>query len=140
MHITLLSVGKTKLQPIAALEEEYGKRITGRFSFSTKYLRSEKELILEVKNTSAYVIALDENGSTMNSHEFAQYIDKITQSYQEVIFVIGDTEGLPAELREYTKDILALSEMTFTHEFARAIFIEQLYRAKTIIEGHPYHK
>ncbi len=140
MHITLVSIGKTKSAPCATLEDEYAKRIAGRFDFERKYLRNEKEMVEHLAGTKASVILLDEHGSVSTSHEFAQQLERYATQTNDLVFVIGDAAGFPPEVRALDTDMMALSEMTFPHEIARVLFIEQLYRAQTILEGHPYHK
>jgi len=140
MNITLLSIGKTKNTHCAALEDEYAKRIGGRMQFSRRYVKNAKELLSILQKTAGTIVLLDENGSVMNSREFAAYVEKELHTIQDMTFVIGDAEGFPPEVRAINADMLALSEMTFPHELARVLFIEQLYRAQTILDGHPYHK
>ena len=140
MRLTLLSIGKTKSQACAALEDEYAKRISGRFSFERNYVRNAKELVAALRQTKATVMLLDEHGSVSTSHEFAQQLERYSTQTNDLIFVIGDAEGFPDEVREFNADMMALSEMTFPHEIARVMLIEQIYRAQTILDGHPYHK
>ncbi len=140
MKITILSIGKTRSSQYVDLENEYIGRIHGRFSCEKQYVKNEKDLLQALSVVKGAIIMMDENGSVMNSREFADFLDHTSQNVPAITFVIGDAEGLSAESREYSTDIIALSEMTFPHELARVILIEQLYRAQTIIEGHPYHK
>lgn len=139
MKITLLSVGKTRSNECAALEDEYAKRIRGRFEFTRQYVKNDKELIAAVEHAKG-VILLDEHGKQLNSHDFAEYVSKKGQQFGELTFVMGDAEGIPGELKDSVQERMGLSELTFPHEIARVMFCEQLYRAQTIIEGHPYHK
>lgn len=140
MQITILGIGKTNLKECAALEAEYGKRIRGRFSFTTKNVKNEKEFIAEVRDHKGVVVLMDENGSVMNSREFAGFLENRLKTGEHILFVIGDAAGLPQELRDIPADMMALSEMTFPHDIARVLLTEQIYRAQTILEGHPYHK
>lgn len=140
MQITLLSIGKTKSQPCSELEDEYIKRIRGRFSCERVYVKNEKECLEHLHNHKGCIVLLDEHGSVMNSREFASFIDRTSQIHQHIVFVIGSAEGFPPAIRDIDADVIALSEMTFPHEIARVLLLEQLYRAQTIIEGHPYHK
>lgn len=140
MKFTLLSIGKTRSKACAELEDEYARRITGRFTVERTYVKNEKELLEALSKTKATIVVLDEHGSVMNSREFAQHLDALTRTTAHIIFVIGDAEGIPEALRAYDHDVMALSEMTFPHEVARVLLLEQLYRAKTILDGHPYHK
>lgn len=140
MKITLLSIGKTKQKEYAVLEQEYAKRMSGRFQFTTHYVKNEKELLKAAQQLQGTIVLMDENGSTMNSREFAQFIDRSSRSSNHLTFIIGDAEGFSADMRALQADIIALSEMTYPHEMARVVLIEQIYRAQTILDGHPYHK
>lgn len=144
MKISILSIGKTKSAACAALEDEYRKRLSGWFRCEELYVKNKKEFVQRVQtfhgasNTS--LLLLDEHGSLMTSREFAEFLERSTQTVKHLVFVIGDAQGFPDEVRELRVESIALSEMTFPHEIARVILMEQLYRAKTIVEGHPYHK
>ncbi len=140
MNITILSVGKTKSQHIAALEDEYVKRISGRFSCTRQYVKNEKELVGALASVRGVIVLMDEHGSLMTSREFASYLERQALGTQHLVFVIGDAAGFSEEVRAFDADVVALSEMTFPHEIARAMLCEQIYRAQTILDGHPYHK
>lgn len=139
MKITLLSVGKTRSKECATLEDEYAKRIRGRFEFVRQYVKNDKELIAAAEQAKG-VILLDEHGKQLDSHDFSSYIESKGQQFGELTFVMGDAAGIPEELKGAVQERIGLSELTFPHEIARVMFCEQLYRAQTIIEGHPYHK
>lgn len=140
MQITILSIGKTKSAACAALEEEYAKRIVGRFSCTRLYVKNEKELLEQLNKHRGTVVLCDEHGSLMNSREFAEYLEGQSHATHHLLFVIGDAAGFSEQVRAVDSDILALSELTFPHEIARVLLLEQLYRAQTIVDGHPYHK
>lgn len=140
MKITLLSVGKTRSRECAGLEDEYAKRIRGHFSFQRQYVKNNAELIRAANHVAGTLVLLDEQGTSMTSYEFAQFIQARANQGQDMTFVIGDAPGLPRELRDNTSQVVALSAMTFPHEIARVLFIEQIYRVQTILAGHPYHK
>ncbi len=140
MHITILCAFSTRSRELLALEQEYSKRLHGRFQVLSRSVKNDKELLVELAKIKGHIVLLDEHGSVMNSREFAGYLDKITVSAQRLTFVIGGAEGLPVEARDFTTEIVALSELTFPHELAKVLLVEQIYRAQTILEGHPYHK
>lgn len=140
MHITILSVGKTKSSEYLALEDEYAKRIRGRVLLTRSVVKQTEQLLEKLPTLTGAVILLDEHGSTCSSREFASTLTQWSLQYKECTFVVGAADGIPPEARAYATDILALSEMTFPHELARVLLIEQLYRAQTILDNHPYHK
>ena len=97
----------------------------------------EGELLLKSIPTGSFVIILDERGTQFTSKEFAHRLDSITQP---ICFIIGGAYGLSEELKSKANLILSLSAMTMPHILARAILVEQIYRAYTIGQNHPYHK
>ena len=140
MKITVASIGKTTLAGCSDLEQLYLKRLQTMFQVELQYVRQEKDLVSLVANHKGYTILLDEHGKEMTSHALSEFLDSIRLRSEDLLFVIGDAEGLPAELRKTGYEIVALSKMTFPHDFIRGMLLEQLYRAQTIIQGHPYHK
>ncbi len=97
----------------------------------------EGELLLKSVPSGSFIIALDELGKQFNSVEFAAVLEKITQP---ICFIIGGAHGLSFEVRSKANMILSLSNMTMPHIMARVMLVEQVYRAYTIGENHPYHK
>ncbi len=140
MKIIVTSIGKTALAGCADLEQLYLKRLQGMFQVELHYVRQEKDLVAVVAAHKGLVVLLDEHGSEMTSHEFSEFLDAARLRSEDMLFVIGDAAGLPPELRKTGYEIIALSEMTFPHDLIRGMLLEQLYRAQTIIQGHPYHK
>ena len=101
----------------------------------------EGKLILDKLNQSQFVCLLDVKGRSISSHEFAAEIEKWqNRGLKEVVFVIGGAEGVASEVVERADNSLSLSFLTFTHEMARVVMLEQIYRAFTIIKGFPYQK
>jgi len=86
-----------------------------------------------------FVVLLDENGEQLNSKSFAKKLKNIILSFKKIFIIVGDAYGLPEHLHNRSNITISLSKLTFTHEIARLIIIEQLYRAVTIIKNHPYH-
>lgn len=102
--------------------------------------QAEAEKILAKLKPDDLLILLDENGKAMNSVQFAQFIEKKeNQSVKKVIFLIGGAFGFDEKIYLRANDKLSLSNMTFSHQLIRLIFLEQLYRAYSIIHGLPYH-
>lgn len=155
MVIKLVAVGKTDDKLIEALANEYIKRLGfyNRFEFEiipdlkkTKNLSVEQQkqmegkLILEKLNPSDYVVLLDENGKIFSSEGFAEYIQKrLNSGMKQLIFIIGGPFGFSEEVYERADGKLSLSKMTFSHQMIRPFFVEQLYRAFTILKNEPYH-
>ena len=151
MKITLLWIGKTRDRRLKALIDEYIKRLAhyGRISSlelgdiskpSGNRKEQEARTLLDRVEKSEYLVLLDEKGKNLNSIELAEFIEKkMISSVKKITFVIAGAEGAAKSLKERANLILSLSSMTFTHDMARLILAEQLYRAFTIIRGEKYH-
>lgn len=155
MKIVLISVGVMKEAPLRELMERYISRIPYYMPFEnivipdikiTKGVSEdvqkvrEGEAILSKILPSDFVVVMDERGRVMTSREFAAFIDKkaLTLS-RNLVFVIGGPYGFSKPVYDRADSMLSLSKMTFTHEMARVLIAEQIYRAQTIIRGEPYH-
>jgi 23S rRNA (pseudouridine1915-N3)-methyltransferase len=155
MKITLLTIGKTDKKYLIDSIEEYNQRLTHYCKFDFKSLpdiknsknlthdqqmQKECELIQCNLKGSYSLFLLDEHGKQYTSMEFASFIQqKMNLGSKDVIFVIGGPYGFSKELKETATGLISLSKMTFSHQMVRLIFVEQLYRAMTIIKGEPYH-
>lgn len=154
MKITLLVVGKTTSAQIESLIQEYQKRLTHYVPFAlqvipelknTKALtpdqqkQAEGELILRAVAQSADIVLLDEHGKEFRSIEFADYIQKKMSSGRDVVFVVGGPYGFSEAVYQRANGKISLSKMTFSHQMVRLFFVEQIYRAMTILRGEPYH-
>lgn len=154
MKITLLVVGKTTDSHIQALLQDYQKRLGHYIPFSltvipelknTKSLTSEQqkqaegELILRNMTASTDMILLDERGKEFRSVEFADYVQKKMSSGRDLVFVVGGPYGFSEAVYQRANDQISLSQMTFSHQMVRLFFVEQIYRAMTILRGEPYH-
>ena len=154
MKVTLLVVGKTTDSHMEALIQEYQKRLTHYLPFAlqvipelknTKALtpeqqkQAEGDLILKVVTANADLILLDEHGKEFRSIEFADYLQKRMSSGRDVMFVIGGPSGFSEAVYQRANGKISLSKMTFSHQMVRLFFVEQLYRAMTILRGEPYH-
>jgi 23S rRNA (pseudouridine1915-N3)-methyltransferase len=141
-----LWVGKTKDKNWRALEEEYFARLSHFVRAETVELKDsgkeiEGKLILDKLNQSSFVCLLDVKGRSISSHDLAAKLENWqNRGLKEVTFVIGGAEGVASRVVERADDSLSLSFLTFTHEMARVVLLEQLYRAFTIIKGFPYQK
>lgn len=155
MKITFLLTGKTESQHIKELMEEYIKRISHYTNLeviaipdikNSKNLSIEQYKQKEAENQkkylikSDYIILLDENGKEFTTEKFAQFIEhKIQTGIKNLMFVVGGAYGFSEEIRKMSAQTVSLSKMTFPHQLVRLIFIEQLYRAFTIIRNEKYH-
>jgi len=150
MKFKFVWVGKTRDQNWKALQEEYLRRISHfvkieiaevRDAASPNSVQLEGNAILDLLNQSTFVTLLDVKGQHLSSHELAARVEKWQdRGIREVGFVIGGADGVSPEVAERADHALSLSFLTFTHETARVILLEQLYRAFTIIKGFPYQK
>ena len=146
MKFRFVWVGKTKDKNWQALQSEYLQRLSHFVKYEITELRDETkklegERILEKVNQSQFVCLLDVKGQAVSSHELAGKIENWqNRGLKEIAFVIGGAEGVAPEVVEKADFSLSLSFLTFTHETARVILAEQLYRAFTIIKGFPYQK
>lgn len=146
MRFKFVWVGKTKDKNWRALQEEYFSRLSHfvrceivEIKDSTKEI--EGKLILEKVNQSQFVCVLDVKGRSVTSPDLAKELEKWqNRGLKEVTFIIGGAEGIASEVVETAHNSLSLSFLTFTHEMARVVLLEQLYRAFTIIKGFPYQK
>lgn len=110
-------------------------------SLSREHIRDrEGEMILKNVKTSDYLILLDERGKMLSSKDWARDLEhKASHLSRDMVFVIGGPYGFSGAVYERADEKLSLSQMTFSHQMVRLIFLEQLYRAFTIIKGEPYH-
>ncbi len=148
MNIDIIVVGKTKsASPESKLILEYEKRvkfsikhieITAQESITNESQRKSKEAekILSKIDSQKYVISLDERGEAIDSHQFAQLIDKNPKTS----FIIGGAYGLDETIRKRSDKVISFGKMVFPHRLVKVLLIEQIYRAITIINNHPYHK
>ncbi len=143
MRIRLIFLGKTRRGEIRALVEDYLARIRRFAQVETIELRdgsaaAARKLEFE---PGAAVVLLDDAGKQLSSESFAKWLGELRdRGARELIFLCGDAEGFPEAMRRRATTKISLSSLTFSHELARAILAEQLYRAFTILAGHPYAK
>jgi len=150
MKFRFVWVGKTKNKNWKALQEEYLGRLSHfvrceitevRDSVRNDTTEIEGKRILELLNPKNFVCLLESSGKTIGSKELAAEIERWQlRGLKEVTFIIGGADGVSRSIREIADFRLSLSFMTFTHDMARVILLEQLYRAFTIIKGFPYQR
>lgn len=155
MKMMLLAVGKTNMDIVRRGVDEYLGRLAHYVPVETKIIADVKknssltpvkqkelegEAILASLLPSDRVILLDENGREYTSREFAAYCERLQGSgAKRVVFIVGGPYGFSPAVYQRAEAKLSLSKMTFNHEMVRLFFVEQLYRAQTILRGEPYH-
>ncbi len=155
MTIELWSLGKEDKKELKDAIEVYIKRLGFYTKFSMQYIDNSKlskldnkQLVMQKEaaliesklNEKDILITLDEHGKQFTSEAFAEKINQfINQSSQRIIFLIGGSFGIDELLHKKAHMTIALSELTFPHQLVRLVFVEQLYRAFTILKGEKYH-
>ncbi len=142
MKLHILMLGKIRRPEIRALFDDYVKRISRSCPIKITEVRdadaARKKLDAE---RPATVVLLDASGKSLDSNALAKWLGELRdRGTRELIFLCGDADGFPDNLRQRAHQILSLSSMTFSHELARVMLTEQLYRAFAILSGSPYPK
>lgn len=143
MKLHLVMLGKTRRPEIRGLLDDYFARLRRFADVQITELREDsaaslRKLALDPATT---VVLLDAAGKPKTSEQFAKWLGETRdRGIREVVFLCGGAEGFPETLRRRAAQTLSLSPLTFSHELARAMLVEQLYRAFTILAGHPYAK
>ncbi len=107
---------------------------------AAQFQLKEGEMVLQKLNPGDYLVLLDERGKSFSSVQFARYIDKLLMaSGKRIVFLVGGAYGFSPAVYQRANAQIRLSEMTFSHQMVRLFFLEQLYRAMTILRGEPYH-
>jgi len=142
MKIRLLLLGKTRRAELCALLDEYVKRIGRSCPIEVTEVRDAAAALKKLHaDRAATAVLLDAAGKPYDSESFAKWLKELRdRGTRELIFVCGDAEGFPDELREGVKPKVSLSAMTYSHELARVMLAEQIYRAFAILSGSPYPK
>lgn len=151
MKIKIAWVGKTKDLAIQALTDEYLKRIARYVPVEGLALRDEAALLQlcgragsakggkSVAGKSTLAV-MDSRGKELSSEEFAQFLrDYRDRNPLPLILAVGPADGFSAAIRGAAQHTVSLGRMTLAHELARVVLLEQVYRALTILKGHPYH-
>ncbi|MGB3615782.1 MAG: 23S rRNA (pseudouridine(1915)-N(3))-methyltransferase RlmH [Elainellaceae cyanobacterium] len=138
--VKLIAVGKIKKPWIQAGIQAYGKRLPELSTMEIKDSDPDTEAckMLSMTRPGDRLMVLSEDGTTLTSIEFARILGSAASN--NLIFCIGGPSGISSILRQSAHQLLSLSPMTFPHELARLLLVEQLYRAKTILQGGTYHK
>ena len=145
MKIKVAWIGKTKEPAIASLTDEYLKRISRYAQVEGILLRDEAGLLAKFGTDSksgskSTLVLMDSRGKELTSEQFAKFLG----DYQErnplpLVFAVGGADGFAAETKSAAANLISFGKMTMAHELARVVLLEQIYRAFTILKGHPYH-
>jgi len=155
MNIRLIAIGKTDNKALQQLMDDYMKRLSFYVKFELEIIpdlknaknlsevqqkEKEGELILSKLSPTDQLILLDENGKSFGSVGFSEELQKkMNSGIKTLVYVIGGPYGFSREVYNKAQGKVSLSSMTFSHQMVRLFFIEQLYRAFTILKGEPYH-
>jgi 23S rRNA (pseudouridine1915-N3)-methyltransferase len=144
VKLTIAWIGKTKNPAIQSLTDEYLKRLRQFAEAEGVALKDEAALLklcgYEGKNTRRRLVLLDSRGKQLSSEELAGFLrEHLDRNPAPLVFAIGAADGFSDELRRKADLVLSLGKMTLAHELARVVVLEQVYRAFTILKGHPYH-
>lgn len=155
MKTLFIVVGKTIDKRLSTLTDEYAERVKHYVPFetvvipelkNTKALTPEQqkeregELILKQLREGDHVVLLDEGGREFRSIDWASYLDgKLFRAGRRLVFVVGGPYGFSQAVYKAAREKISLSLMTFSHQMVRLFFVEQFYRAMTILHGEPYH-
>ncbi|MGC2448328.1 MAG: 23S rRNA (pseudouridine(1915)-N(3))-methyltransferase RlmH [Candidatus Sulfotelmatobacter sp.] len=145
MKIKIAWIGKTKEPAIASLTDEYLKRISRYAPVEGVVVRDEAELLAKFGaaakgGTKSTLVLMDSGGKEFSSEQFAKFLgDYQDRNPLPLVFAIGGANGFSAEAKSAAQSIISLGKMTLAHELSRVVLLEQVYRAFTILKGHPYH-
>jgi 23S rRNA (pseudouridine1915-N3)-methyltransferase len=147
--LRLIAVGRLRDGPEAELFARYNARLRPKLAVTeiaeargapAEVKRRENEALLAAIPEAAFVVALDSAGTPSNSEELARNLDRWLASGRSVCFLIGGAEGLDATVLARADHLLSFGRLTWPHLLARAMLAEQVYRARSIAAGHPYHR
>lgn len=155
MKIKLLVVGKTDSKPLLQLISDYENRLKHYVKFELESIpdvknaqklsesqqkEKEGEAILKKLSSTDILVLLDEKGKTYTSIEFSEFLQKkMNSGIKQLVFAVGGPYGFGNALYERANGSISLSKMTFSHQMVRLFFVEQIYRAFTILRNEPYH-
>ena len=155
MKTIFLVIGKTTDTRIAQLTDEYISRIQHYLPFEMQVIpelrnaknlsqeqQKEQEASLIIKSlfSGDYIVLLDEHGKERRSLDFASWMQKrMAASPRRLVFIVGGPYGFAPQIHKMAQEEISLSQMTFSHQMIRLLFVEQVYRAMTILNGEPYH-
>ena len=155
MQTTFIVIGKTTDDRFRTLIDEYAGRVNHYIPFGIEVIpelrnakslsadqqkEREAELLVKSLKPGDYVVLLDEHGRERRSMEFAQWMQKrMSAGPRRLVFVVGGPYGFAPQVYDLAQEKISLSQMTFSHQMIRLLFVEQVYRAMTILNNEPYH-
>jgi 23S rRNA (pseudouridine1915-N3)-methyltransferase len=144
VKIKIAWIGKTKESAITSLTQEYLKRISRYVPIESVVVRDEADLLAKfgsgAKTGKATLVLLDSGGKEYSSEQFAKFVgDYQDRNPLPLVFAISGADGFSSEAHARAQHAISLGKMTLAHELARVVLLEQIYRAFTILKGHPYH-
>jgi 23S rRNA (pseudouridine1915-N3)-methyltransferase len=152
LKIKIISIGNSPPKLIQGILLKYTSRFDAHFKIELLEIKSEKNIksIEQKKLQEAqkilkfidndFIVSLDENGSPWSSKDLSENLSKWMQSFPKVTFIIGGADGLDKKIIEDSNLVWSLSKLTLPHNLVKIILVEQLYRASTILNNHPYHR
>lgn len=147
MKITVLSFEKKSRSPFEEMIQDYKKRVSSRFFIEEKYLKdgesgcSNREVASTLKNyENSFICLLDEDGKGIDTHSFIDILLRLEQNGKSIVFIIGPHSGFEEPITFRYDMLLSLSRMTFSHQIAKLLLFEQIYRTFCYQSNHPYNK
>ena len=145
MKLKIAWIGKTKEPAINSLTDEYLKRVSRYVQVEGVSLRDEADLLAKFGSsakagTKSTLVLMDSRGKEFTSEQFARFLgDYQDRNPLPLVIAIGGADGFTADTKSAAQNVISLGKMTLAHELARIVLLEQVYRAFTILKGHPYH-
>ena len=144
MKIQLIVISKNDPKAVEELFMDYQKRLSHYTKFEVirlipSSLKEETQIILSKMESGAELILMDERGKEFSSIQFSEFLNKKMNASKNICFVIGSAYGFDDSLKKQAIQMISLSKMTLPHQLAKVIFMEQLYRAFTILRNEKYH-
>lgn len=142
MKLTIAWIGKTKNPAIQSLTDEYLKRLRQFAEAEGVSLKNEVALLklCDGRGARRRLVLLDSRGKQLSSEELAAFLrEHQNRNPLPLVFAIGPADGFSDQLRAKAEFVLSIGRMTLAHELARVVLLEQVYRAFTVLKGHPYH-
>lgn len=155
MHLHLIAVGKRMPRWVTAGFDDYARRLPAQLALrlveippaartsgkaARDGMREEAERIQRARPALAHTVVLDERGQQWSSEELSQRLRRWMQAGRDVAFIVGGADGVDASLKKQADELWSLSPLTLPHALVRVVIAEQLYRAWTLLNRHPYHR
>lgn len=154
--ITIIAVGQKQPDWVNAAFEDYAHRLSGLWEINLKEVKAEPRTTgktveamrlaeadrvrAAIPKQDAFVCALDEHGKSFTTQQFAVFLDSAVSQHSHLAFLIGGPDGHDTALKRESQQLLRISDMTLPHGLARVLLAEQIYRAWSLLNSHPYHR